>query len=50
MNDETETEIQTVLAAAFEAMAGRYAKLVRWLILGWAASLVGLCAVAAWAL
>lgn len=48
MNDET--EIQTIPAVLAEAQAQRYARLVRWLILGWAASLVGLCAVAAWAL
>lgn len=48
MNDET--EIQTVPAVLAEVQAQRYARLARWLILGWAASLVGLCAVAAWAL
>lgn len=48
MNDET--EIQTVPAVLAEVQAQRYAKLVRWLILGWAVSAVALLAVIAWTL
>lgn len=49
MISETET-ITTVPAIAVEALAERYARLVRCLVLGWVTSLLGLVAVAAWML
>lgn len=48
MNDET--EIQTVPAIAVEALAERYARLVRRLALAWGASVTALVAVIVWAL
>ena len=50
MNDETEIEIQTVPAAAAEVLAERYARLIRWVVFGWATSAAALIAVIAWAL
>lgn len=49
MNPENE-RIEVVPFALAEAQAQRYTKLVRWLLLGWAASVAVLSAVIAWTL
>ncbi len=48
MNDET--EIQTIPAVLAEVQAQRYARLVRWMILGWVVSVAAFVAVIAWTL